>query len=449
MDDDRSTNSREADDRLTNNGRTNNGLGTGAPAPDVIVVGAGIAGLASAITARSLGAQVTVLDAHPGGGRARTDERDGFLHNLGPHALYRAGHLQRLLDQHGLHVPGSVPDASRIDLCRDGRVHPLELSATGITRASLFGRRSRLRLLTLFATLPRRRTAPLVGTTVADWLADEPADVAAVVQGLIRVSTYGHAPDQLDAGVAVAQLQLAFKGVRYLDGGWTRIIEAMTKRARSLGAVVRTDTSVLGVESGPDRATVHTADGSIEARSVIVAAGGPDLAGRLIGNQVSGLDRMTAPVTASSLDLATTRWPTHLHLGLDEPLYLSPHAPIAALAPSGKGLVSVLRYLTPGEPAGDPAERRAELRAFAMMAGISDADIVHDRYLHQSVVSYGLPSASGGGLAGRPAVDATGLPGVYFAGDWVGPAGLLADASAASGEAAGRLAAARCAKLVA
>jgi pyruvate/2-oxoglutarate dehydrogenase complex dihydrolipoamide dehydrogenase (E3) component len=35
-------------------------------------------------------------------------------------------------------------------------------------------------------------------------------------------------------------------------------------------------------------------------------------------------------------------------------------------------------------------------------------------------------------------VDATGLPGVYLAGDWVGPAGLLADAALASGHDAAR-----------
>jgi hypothetical protein len=51
-----------------------------------------------------------------------------------------------------------------------------------------------------------------------------------------------------------------------------------------------------------------------------------------------------------------------------------------------------------------------------------------------------LPLASSGGLAGRPGVADTGVPGVTMAGDWVGPVGLLADASLASGYAAGRLA---------
>ena len=47
-------------------------------------------------------------------------------------------------------------------------------------------------------------------------------------------------------------------------------------------------------------------------------------------------------------------------------------------------------------------------------------------------VSHSLPLACEDGLAGRPAVSAAGHPNVFLAGDWVGPEGLLADASAAS-----------------
>jgi thioredoxin reductase len=52
------------------------------------------------------------------------------------------------------------------------------------------------------------------------------------------------------------------------------------------------------------------------------------------------------------------------------------------------------------------------------------------------VVAGSLPTATRGGLAGRPAVSDTGVPGVWMAGDWVGPVGHLLDASVASAEAA-------------
>lgn len=47
-----------------------------------------------------------------------------------------------------------------------------------------------------------------------------------------------------------------------------------------------------------------------------------------------------------------------------------------------------------------------------------------------------LPTASGGGFAGRPSSDVASLANVYVAGDWVGPEGFLVDASAASAAAA-------------
>ena len=54
----------------------------------------------------------------------------------------------------------------------------------------------------------------------------------------------------------------------------------------------------------------------------------------------------------------------------------------------------------------------------------------------------GVPTPAAGGLAGRPAIDSTGVAGVYVAGDWVGPRGWLADCALSSGQAAG-IAAAR------
>ena len=65
--------------------------------------------------------------------------------------------------------------------------------------------------------------------------------------------------------------------------------------------------------------------------------------------------------------------------------------------------------------------------------------MVTDRFLHRMIVAHALPRP-GAGLAGRPPVEVPGLRGVFVAGDWVGPVGMLADASLASAEAAARAA---------
>jgi hypothetical protein len=94
-----------------------------------------------------------------------------------------------------------------------------------------------------------------------------------------------------------------------------------------------------------------------------------------------------------------------------------------------------MRYLRPDE--SPPAqELRHELADHARLAGIDPERAEQSRYLHEMVACSALPVAERGGLRGRPAVF-TDVPGVFVAGDWVGPVGHLADASLASGEAAG------------
>jgi hypothetical protein len=83
---------------------------------------------------------------------------------------------------------------------------------------------------------------------------------------------------------------------------------------------------------------------------------------------------------------------------------------------------------------------RAELHKFAALAGIADDQVVEERFLAVHVVTDVLPRPEDG-LAGRPAVAVPGSPGLYLAGDWVGPSGWLSDAAMASGQRAGMLAA--------
>jgi hypothetical protein len=132
---------------------------------------------------------------------------------------------------------------------------------------------------------------------------------------------------------------------------------------------------------------------------------------------------------------------------MDDPLYMSSHAPLAKLAPAGSGLVSLMRYLAPGHSSVEAPGARSVLREMARAAGIPDDAIIFERPLLRVVVTHGAPTARGGGLAGRPSIDALGVPGMFIAGDWVGPRGLLADASAASGQQAGRAAAKLCASI--
>jgi phytoene dehydrogenase-like protein len=237
-------------------------------------------------------------------------------------------------------------------------------------------------------------------------------------------------------------------GVHYLHGGWARLVDGLAEAARRNGAEIRTGAAVQSVRRGGGTGgaagglTVVVDGREIEARAVVLAAGAPESGAALLGGRPAAWAELGPQVEASALDLGLYRRLEHpILFGIDVPLYLVDHAASARdLAPVGGGLVHVLRYLALGEDT--PAdELRASLEAHARMAGIEPSMVEEQRFLRRMTVVGATPSPATGGLAGRPGIDSTGLPGVYVAGDWVGPRGWLADGALSSGEAAGQAAA--------
>ena len=93
-----------------------------------------------------------------------------------------------------------------------------------------------------------------------------------------------------------------------------------------------------------------------------------------------------------------------------------------------------MKYLSPDEPLdADQAERELEGVADRVQPGWRALTVTR-RFLPNLVASNAIVVAG----TRRPAIDASGVDGVYLAGDWVGEDGLLADAAIASASAAAR-----------
>jgi len=442
----------------------------------VVVVGGGVAGLAAATFAARSGASVMLLEAlTERGGRSRTREEQGFHFNMGPHALYRNGPAEAVLEELGIRVAGAPPDLGTSLAWCEGRLAKLPGGPLSLLTTRLLGAREKAAMAALFVRLPKLDPTPWQGRSLRELLTErfQHPRLRQLFAALVRLSSYAHAPEVMSAGLAIQQLQTAVgAGVRYVDGGWQSIVASLEEAAREAGVVLRSGVRVRAIESraggsgagaagsgvgatgsdGSARWSLKLRDDSsgVVADAVVLAMG-PEEASRLVAD---GRDPVLAeqagralPVRAACLDVGLSRRPRPRHpfaLGIDEPTYLSLHSSGArGMAPDAGALFQVARYLSPDEKPGR-AEIQAQLETLldAVQPGWREV-VCTKKLLLDLRVAHSLPTAEMGGLAGRPGVDALEprWPGLLLAGDWIGPTGWLVDGALASGRDAGRAAA--------
>ena len=412
---------------------------------DVVVVGAGLAGLTAAATAAATGASTLVVDAHQPGGRASTDERGRYRFNRGAHALYNGGAAEATLARLGVKVAGVAPPASGARGRIGEKVDVLPADTWTMVRSRLLRARSKPALARMLGAMKDWKPQDVAGLTIGEWLDTfELADDArAIVRMLVRTTTYLNDEDTASADIPATNLvQGLTAGVLYLHGGWASLVDGVAGAARRAGAELRPHAGITSVEATGDGFALHGAGPDLRAATVVLATGTPRAAASLLEQEPAAWAGLGPEAEASTLELGLTRPLEHPVLfGIDPPIYLVDHAASArGLAPEGGGMVHLLRYLELGE--NTPAdELRASMEDHARVAGVDPATIEEQRFLRRMTVVGATPTPANGGLAGRPGIDSTGVEGLYVAGDWVGPTGWLADAVFASGAAAGTAAA--------
>jgi oxygen-dependent protoporphyrinogen oxidase len=124
----------------------------------VIVIGAGISGLACAYRLQKLGARATLLEssAHPGG-VIRSERDAGFLFEYGPQSFQGTAAVLELVPELGVEqqLQTANPRAPRYVL-KHGRLEQIPMSPQALLASRFLGARSRWKI----ATEAFRRTAP-------------------------------------------------------------------------------------------------------------------------------------------------------------------------------------------------------------------------------------------------------------------------------------------------
>ena len=416
---------------------------------DVAVVGGGLGGLAAATYAARAGRSVVLCEkASALGGRAATTAAGEFRFNLGPHALYAGGPGAAVLRELGVAFHGGKPSASGGFAVDRGGKHALPGGFLSLLTTGLFGLPAKLETARLLAGFGRIDARPLGRMPMSEWIDANVRhpDVRRLVAALVRVATYTHDPERLSAGAAIAQVQPALStGVLYLDGGWQTLVDGLRAAAAAAGVRIATSARAAAVERDGSAWRVRLADGTAIGATAAVVAAGPDAAAALLNGAALTMVRQWAeaaiPVKAACLDLALSRLPqarATFALGIDHPLYLSVHSAFAALGPQGNAVIHVAKYL--GRAESDPRADEHELEALMDLVQPGwRAVVLQRRFLPDMLVANALPTAASGGCAGRPGPAVPGADDLYVVGDWVGPDGMLADASLASAKRAAQM----------
>ncbi len=408
---------------------------------DVAIVGGGLSGLTAATILARAGRSVVVFEKAPeAGGRAVTHQLGEFHFNIGPHALFRGA--RQILKELDIQYSGKKVGFSG-NLAYQGELYRVPSDLLG---NKLLGLREKIELVKIFARLGKIEPRTIAHLTIAQWLDQEVhyPRVRQLMIALARVFTYTNSPDRLSAGVFVNQFKLG--GVYYLDGGWQTLVDGLQRAAQTAGAEIRVGSRGAAIEPSGSGYNIRQADGTgLEAGAVIIAAG-PEVASTLVENgqnpSLKGWAEACQPVQAACLDVALHHLPQPdctLAIGVDQPLYFSVHSRYARLGPQGSAVIHLAKYLEPGV-VSDPKADERELEAWLDLAQPGwRAVLAERRFMPHMVVYNAMVTATEGGLTGRPGPQVPGLPGLYIAGDWVGPRGLLTDAALASAKQAAEM----------
>jgi phytoene dehydrogenase-like protein len=410
---------------------------------DVVVIGGGIGGLASALALARTGKRVTVLESGARfGGRGASDLESGFVINQGPHALYEGS--RSILASLGIEV-GARLVSPRDNYIDDGeRLHLLPAGATSFFKTTYLDARDRFALGRLLPLL--LASGPSASITFEAWLERQelPPRTRGLIEMIARVATYGADPAHAAAAPILVQVRSAIiGGVRYVDGGWNAIVEALARGLTATGrARIMTRARALEIEPTSNSFRVHTERESFEAQDVIIA-GTPGMASTLLTPLDAHEPPSGPPLRVACLDLGLGRLPkgsAKAAFGTNEPTYVSVHSESAALAPEGQAMVHAALYL--GDRTPEPARDRALIEA-SLERSIPGwrNEVRFERYVPAALASCARVD-SPVGFAGRPSVTVRSLSnenrGVHRVGDWIGERGLLLDGVLTSAMSAAR-----------
>lgn len=363
----------------------------------VTVVGGGLAGLIAAIESAERGATVELFEARESpGGRARSTEPP-YIADWGPHALYPPNRLWSWLEQRDLLPPTAKPLRRGYRVVEHGRLKIFSLT---------YAR----------ALLAIRGEAP-VDADFQTWAADRAgAATARAAASLLIAFTYDYDPGRLSARFCLERYRRVVAPnlrVRYVVGGWQRLVELLERKARSLGVAIHTNAHIRELPGPP-----------------VVIATDPRNAALLLGevNYTTGRVALLDVAMRSKTMLPTVVF------SLDQPMVAVRHSSVdRSLVPEGEDLVQLATGFPPNETIQDATARMEAFLDIGFKGWRERGTWRRSLSVEGAAGAVDLPGQT---WRERPRIDYGG--GVFLAGDWVAAPGHLSDVACASASEAAR-----------
>lgn len=413
---------------------------------DVAIIGGGLAGLSAATYLARAGMDVALFEkSHSLGGRAATQNHEGYAFNRGVHAFYYGSAGTRVLRELG--ITYSYKNPRGVQLYKQGRFFTAPVSASTILRTDLLTVSEKAEFVSLFTKIMRTKPASVGGQSVREWLNREVRNphLAQMFTAFASTLTYCANLDLMSAEVFLQRVTLS--DIRYIDGGWQSMVDSLRTRATEAGVHITSGARANELlQRGDQIEGIRLADGRrVAARAALLAITPAEVLKLLDADSYASLRLALAaiqPVRVACLDVALSRLPAPQHaiaFDLEQPRFLTSQSLFAHVAPAGGALIHAFKQLDPVQP-GDPHQDERDLEEWLDQVQPGWRTVLVRRiYLPRIEAISLLPTAQSGGLAGRPGVQVPGISNLYLAGDWIGKAGYLADASLASAREAAHL----------
>jgi phytoene dehydrogenase-like protein len=401
------------------------------------------------------GLKVLVAESRPRpGGRASFVERDGFVLDYGIHGHRFAGDGAAAAAYREMGESLDLIEPSGGVILHRGRIYPVPERPSGFIRTRLLGAADKLSLGRALLAVACRKPDGLYKRTVSELLPRGTSKEARFFVSVLA-GTGLIAPDieKTSAGEFSWFLRRAARAGRPLAfprGGCRQHVERLGSVIRESGEL-RTGVTVEKVLTEKGSASgVETSGGRIRSEAVVTAVPLTRVAGLLekdaLGGGLASRMKSVRPTAGVSWDVALSKPVTDAHsASCTEPLVVGAFSSNIdpSLCPRGRQLSTWCMPLPPRVfDSYEQLERRERLlqaTVFRMFARMEE-NVLWERMLRLSVIDGAAPEADQPWTE-RPAPGASGVEGLFFAGDSVGVPGQGGDIAFSS--------AVRCAREVA